>query len=101
MNISSVSFGNKVKAVDSKEILIDYRKPDGGIPKDIPDNEVVAHCRLDNTYVYPITAGDVRAKARAAAEICSKKEYVPLPDIHQETPEEDLSRKIYSTEWCM
>ena len=100
MRITPVSFGKK-QPVDVKGIKIDYSKPDGGIPKDIPDNAVVAQGRLDNTYIYPITAGAVREKARAAAEICSKKDYTPVSRVDQETPEEYLARKIYSTEWCM
>ena len=100
MRIAPVSFGKK-QPVEVKGIKIDYSKPDGGIPKDVPDSAVVAHSRLDNTYIYPITAGAVREKAREAAQICSKKDYTPVSSVAQETPEEYLARKTYSTEWCM
>ena len=100
MKIAPVSFGKK-PPIDVKGIKIDYSKPDGGIPKDVPDSTVVAHGRLDNTYIYPITAGAVREQAREAAEVCSRKDYTPGSRADRETPEEYLARKIYSTEWCM
>ena len=96
MTVQSVSFGSLPKI--DYNVKIDYSKKDGGIPEDVPDTAVVAHGREENTYIYPITAGQVREQARQASKLSPKYTAV---DIHKENPGEYYTRKLYSSEWTM
>ena len=96
MNVQSVSFGY-VPKIDYN-VKIDYSKKDGGIPEDVPDTAVVAHGREDSTYIYPITAGQVRKQAREASKLNPK--YIQV-DTHKEDAEHYYRRKLYSSEWTM
>ncbi len=96
MSIASVSFG-KLPPLYREGIKIDYKKPNGGIPEDVPDDAVVAYGSQDNNYRFPIYAGQIRVEsARVSAQHAAAKSYG-----HKETPEEYYARKVNSTEWCL
>lgn len=78
----SVNFGEKEK--DLKPLI--------KIDENTPDDKIVSYGTWGSNYVYPITAGQIKATQENSKTFQSTK---------KETPEEYYSRKIHSTEWTM
>ncbi len=82
----SVNFGEKRQEI----------KPLIQIDENTPDDKVVSYGTWGPNYVYPITAGQIRATQKVIPH------YEPRTGQKDtETPKEYLSRKIHSTEWTM
>lgn len=82
----SVNFGEKKQEI----------KPLVQIDENTPDDKVVSYGTWGSNYVYPITAGQIRATQKENPQFNPQR---TLAD--KETPEEYLARKIHSTEWTM
>lgn len=103
MNISAISSANyATKAVfkgRAEDLLKEHK-----ITKNTPDDAVVTWGRQDSTYIYPITAGQIRKMAEEikASEAASKKANAKAAAAQYErTHSEPIPpEKLYSHEFC-
>ncbi len=83
---------NSVKFGEKKQEM----KPLIKIDENTPDDKVVSYGTWGSNYVFPITAGQIRATQEENPQFNQKTTL-----IDRETPEEYFARKIHSTEWTM
>ena len=68
-----------------------------------PDDTVVAYGSWGSSYIYPITAGQMKKQMAESLirQAIAEKAAAEAKNSENESPEEYYKRKLYSSEWCM
>lgn len=94
MNISAINVAQQRVSFKGVERATTQPKP--LVTENTPDDAVVAYGTMGPNYVYPITAGHIKAQLATKA---AKAEYAQPEGQTKENPEKYYDRKLFSPEW--